>query len=426
MRRRLALLVAATTSVVLLAFTLPLAVLIDRAATNAAITTATDRSQRIVPIVATGNDADVARAVATVADRDFVVRVRMPSGALVGRPFRTPAPPVEADLRSTAVRVLDDGRVILDQPVVREDGTAVISTLMSEAVLDAGVWRAWGVLAALALTLFVLALVVADRLARSLTRPVTDLAVTAERLGRGDLSARVVPDGPDEVREVGQALNRLAARIGELLTHERESVADLSHRLRTPVTALRLDAEALPPGADRDRLSADVDELTRQIDALIQEARRPVREGVDARSDAGAVVAERVDFWAALAEDQGRRVTVSVPPDPCPVRAGLADLEAALDALLGNVLAHTPDGTDLDVTLTADPHGGALLVVTDEGPGFADDDVLGRGVSRAGSTGLGLDIARRTAAASGGDLRIGRSPGGGARVAMRLGPAAEG
>ncbi len=279
MRRRLALLVAATTSVVLLAFTLPLAMLIDRAATSAAITTATDRSQRIVPIVATADEADVARAVATVADRDYVVRVRMPSGKLVGRPFRTAAPPVEADLRATAVRVLDDGRVILDQPVVREDGTAVISTLMSEAVLDAGVWRAWGVLAALAVTLFVLALVVADRLARSLTRPVTDLAVTAERLGRGDLSARVVPDGPDEVREVGHALNTLAARIGELLTHERESVADLSHRLRTPVTALRLDAEALPPGADRDRLSADVDELTRQIDALIREARRPVREG---------------------------------------------------------------------------------------------------------------------------------------------------
>lgn len=424
MRRRLALLVAATTSVVLLAFTLPLAVLIDRAATSAAITTATDRSQRIVPTVATGDETDVARAVATVSDRDYVVRVLMPSGGLVGRPFRTAAPPVENGLRATAVRVLADGRVILDQPVVRQDGTAVISTLMSEAVLDAGVWRAWGVLAALAITLFVLALVVADRLARSLTRPVTDLAVTAERLGRGDLAARVRPDGPDEIREVGQALNRLAARIGELLSHERESVADLSHRLRTPVTALRLDVESMPRGGDRDRLSGDVDELTRQIDALIREARRPEREGVDVRCDACAVVAERVEFWQALAEDQGRLVTVSVPPQPCPVRAGQADLEAALDALLGNVLAHTPDGTALDVALTVDPIGGALLVVTDEGPGFADGDVVGRGESRAGSTGLGLDIARRTAAASGGDLRIGRAPGGGARVAMRLGPPA--
>jgi signal transduction histidine kinase len=421
-RRRLALLVAATTSVVLLAFTLPLAMLIDRAATSAAITTATDRSQRIVPAVAVGSEADIAAAVGSVADRDYVVRVRMPSGTVIGRPFHTRAPAIRTQLTATAVRTLDDGRVILDQPVVRRDGTAVISTLMSESVLDAGVWRAWGVLALLAVTLFVLALVVADRLARTMTRPVTELAVTAERLSRGDLTARVEPGGPDEVREVGVALNRLAARISELLAHERESVADLSHRLRTPVTALRLDVESLPGSEGRDRLTSDVDELTRQIDALIREARRPVREGVEARCDARSVVAERVEFWAALAEDQGRAVALTLPAGPSLVRAGSADLEAALDALLGNVLSHTPDGVGLAVSLMPGPQGTWLLEIDDEGPGFADVGVLDRGDSRAGSTGLGLDIARRTAVASGGDLTIGRSPAGGARVTMRLGP----
>jgi signal transduction histidine kinase len=421
-RRRLALLVAATTSVVLLAFTLPLAVLIDRAATDAAVTSAGDRSQRIVPAVAAGSAADIAQAVATVSDPDYVVRVQLPSGDVIGRPFRTAAPPVDPELRATAVRTLDDGRVILDQPVVRQDGTAVISTLMSENVLDAGVWRAWTVLAVLALTLFGLALLVADRLARSMTRPVAELAVTAERLGRGDLTARVEPAGPDEVREVGVALNQLAARISELLAHEREAVADLSHRLRTPVTALRLDVESLPGSEGRDRLTSDVDELTRQIDALIREARRPVREGVEARCDARAVVAERVEFWAALAEDQGREVALTLPAGSSPVRAGSTDLEATLDALLGNVLAHTPDGAGLAVSLTPGPEGSWLLEIDDEGPGFADSAVLERGDSRAGSTGLGLDIARRTAVASGGDLTIGRSPAGGARVTMRLGP----
>jgi signal transduction histidine kinase len=421
-RRRLALLVAATTSVVLLAFTLPLGLLIDHAATSAAITTATDRSQRIVPAVAVGSDADIAAAVRTVADRDYVVRVRMPSGQVIGRPFHTDVPPIRGTLTATAVRTLDDGRVILDQPVVRQDGTAVISTLMSEHVLDAGVWRAWAVLAALALTLFGLALLVADRLARSMTRPVSELAVTAERLGRGDLAARVQPAGPDEVRDVGVALNQLAARISELLAHEREAVADLSHRLRTPVTALRLDVESLPGSEGRDRLTSDVDELTRQIDALIREARRPVREGVEARCDARAVVAERVEFWAALAEEQGRVVALSLPAGPSPVRAGSTDLETALDALLGNVLSHTPDGAGLAVSLAPGPTGSWLLEVDDDGPGFADSAVLQRGDSRAGSTGLGLDIARRTAVASGGDLTIGRAPGGGARVTMRLGP----
>ena len=422
MRRRLALLVAATTSVVLLAFTLPLAVQIDHAATNAAIASATDRSQRIVPTVADGSETEIRAEVATVSDPDYVVRVQLPSGAVVGRPFHTSVPPVDPALRATAVRVLGDGRVILDQPVVREDGTAVISTLMSEAVLDAGVWRSWAILGGLAVTLFVLSLVVADRLARSMTRPVTELAETAERLGHGDLTARVEPSGPDEVREVGSALNRLAARIGELLTHEREAVADLSHRLRTPVTALRLDVESLPHGPDRDRLTADVDEMTRQIDVLIREARRPVREGVEARSDACAIVRERVEFWQALAEDQGRRVGLSLPDRPCQVRAGAADLEAALDALLGNVIAHTPEGTAMDVTVTTPAAGGAVVMVCDDGPGISDSTVLERGSSPGGSTGLGLDIARRTAAASGGELTVDRSPTGGTRVVMRLGP----
>ena len=86
MRRRLALLVAATTSVVLLAFTLPLAVLIDRAATNAAITIASDRSQRIVPAVAVGSEADDRAARwPRCPTADYVVRVRLPVGRR-GRP----------------------------------------------------------------------------------------------------------------------------------------------------------------------------------------------------------------------------------------------------------------------------------------------------------------------------------------------------
>jgi signal transduction histidine kinase len=136
------------------------------------------------------------------------------------------------------------------------------------------------------------------------------------------------------------------------------------------------------------------------------------------------VVADRVAFWQALAEDQGRVVQLTLPEAACDVRATTPDLEAALDALLGNVIAHTPDGTDFSVSLEPLAEGGGLVVVADEGPGFADGHVVRRGDSRAGSTGLGLDIARRTAAASGGDVRLGRAPGGGARVSMRLGPPA--
>jgi signal transduction histidine kinase len=258
-----------------------------------------------------------------------------------------------------------------------------------------------------------------------MTRPVTDLARTAERLGQGDLDARAEPAGPDEIREVGTALNRLAARIRELLAAERESVADLSHRLRTPVTALRLDAEGLADPEERARLVADVDELTRHVDAVIREARRPVREGVGARCDARGVVADRVAFWQVLADDQDRRLDrdLDLSAGTLPVRASEADLAAALDALLGNVFSHTPDGTSLAVRVRARPGGGAEVAVRDHGPGFADDDVMHRGESRSGSTGLGLDIARRTAVASGGRLEVRPAAEGGVEVVLLLGPA---
>jgi signal transduction histidine kinase len=414
MRRRLALLVVATTSVVLLAFLLPLAVLVSRAAESNAISDATSRSQVVVSAVASGADA---------AEVDAVARQLAADGLQV---TVTQTDATSAAARRATVDRTDDGGALLRQPVAVEGRTVVVETLVPRDQLREGVLRAWLVLGLLGVVLVSFSLVVADRLARSMTAPITELAGAAHQLAHGDLDARVEPGGPEEVREVGNAINLLAARIGELLAGERESVADLSHRLRTPVTALRLEVESLPPGADRERVTAAVDDLARQVDGLIREARRPVREGVEARCDARVVVAERVAFWQPLAEDQGREVRLRLPPAPCPVRTSGSDLEAALDALLGNVIAHTPEGAGLSVAVDRDGVGDVLVVVTDEGPGFADRSVLRRGESRAGSTGLGLDIARRTATAAGGDLRVDDAPGGGGRVTMRLGPPAAG
>ena len=105
--------------------------------------------------------------------------------------------------------------------------------------------RAWLLLGGVSLLLLLLSVLVADQLARSLVRPLTALAQASDRLAAGDLFARAAVAGPSEVRRAGAGLNRLAVRIGELLAHERETVADLSHRLRTPLTALRIDAESL-------------------------------------------------------------------------------------------------------------------------------------------------------------------------------------
>lgn len=423
MRRQIWLLVAATTSLVMLAFVVPLAVLVERTADSAAIVAATGRSQSVVPLVAAEDDRAAAVAARAATRGGFSVIVRLPNSHTVGVPraqWRGGEP--AADIRSTTIRRLPDNSAVVDQPVFRSDGTAVISARVSEAVLNQDVARTWIILALLGIALVALSLFVADRLARSMTRPVSELAAAADRLGKGHLNTTVVPDGPPEIREVGSAMNTLARRIRTLLANERESVADLSHRLRTPVTALRLDAEALHDREERARLTADVDALVKQVDAVIAHARRPVRKdaAVMAVSDLAAVVKERMAFWQVLAEEQSRQARAEVPAEPCLVGARRDDVVAALDALLDNVFAHTPEGTGFRVTVSPEPSGGATLSVGDDGPGFADSSVMARGESRAGSSGLGLDIAQRLARDSGGSAHI-EANGAGTVVRLRLG-----
>ena len=418
MRRQITLLVAATTSIVLLAFLLPAASLVVRVAEARALDGGQAQLQVLIPSVGLDQQADVAAAVAATAGSPRQVSVRWVDGTWLGPTGALG----DADAPVTADVVEGGDGTRLVQPVRRGDGTAVIEVLVPAAQLRAGVTRTWLVLGGLGLVLLVLALAVADRLARSLTRPVTELASTAERLGTGDLTARAAIAGPPEVQAVGLAVNRLAARIGELLSAERETAADLAHRLRTPLTALRLEVESLGPG-DRDRVLDDVDALGRGIDEVIAEARRPVREGLAAGCDAATVVADRVRFWSVLAEEEGRAVTVDLAAAPLPVRVSAADLAAAVDAVLGNVFAHTPEGAAFGVTVRSSPRGGAEVVVRDTGPGVPDAaGALLRGSSGGGSTGLGLDIARRTARASGGTLDLSSSTAG-TTVTLTLGPA---
>ncbi len=425
MRRKLALLVAATTSLVLIAFLVPLGYLVQVVAADRAINAATREAEGIAPIVATVDRDVLQLALIQVAhdDRDdYPLTVFLPDGMVLGEPAR----------RSTAVDLAASGRSLVAEAGAGREilvavqgvdgGTAVVRSFVTGEALNQGVARAWLVLGALGLALLGLGVLVADRLARTLVKPMQALADVSHRLGAGELEARVRPAGPRELRAVGEAVNRLAGRIGELLAIEREAVADLSHRLRTPLTALRLDAEALPNPDDATRFGADVDALTRVVDDVIHEARRPVREGVRAFCDAAAVVADRLAFWSALAQEEDREVIMQLPPNPVSVRLSDMDLSAAVDALLGNVFAHTPAGTAFAVRLHVDEDSRVVLTITDDGPGFGKD-LIQRG-SSGKSTGLGLDIVRRTAEASGGGIRIGATPGAfttGANVTVELG-----
>jgi signal transduction histidine kinase len=274
-------------------------------------------------------------------------------------------------------------------------------------------------LAVLSGSLILIAIVVADRLGRSIVEPVRELSATAAVLGEGNLDARVTPSGPPEVQEVAIELNDLADRIVRLLRMEREAAADLSHRLRTPLTAVRLDAEALEPGPGAQRLLDDLDELERTVDFVIREARRPGRTDAAADCDLGTVAAERVDFWKVLAEEQERELEFMSDGEPAPIALGADDTMAMIDALIGNVFAHTNEGTNFTVAVASVDTTEIMLIVDDQGPGFGAE-MAERGLSTGGSTGLGLDIADRTAAAAGGRLTIGTSGSGGGRVTVTL------
>ena len=424
MRLRVGLLVVATTSLVLVSFLVPLALVLRTLAADRAVSAATAEAQSMAPLVTTLATASLRLTVDQVnAETSTPLTVFLPSGAEIGQ-----TAPVSA-----AVRLARNGRSFSaeapggEQVLVAVEGlasgTAVIRAFVPDPVLRHGVTRAWLLLGGVGLLLLVLSVLVADQLARSLVRPLVALARVADLLAAGDLAARAAVAGPPEVRRAATGLNRLAARIGELLAHERETVADLSHRLRTPLTALRIDAESLRDSAERERLVIDAGAVERTVSEIIREARRPGKAGGGASvtCDASRVIAERSAFWQPLAEDQDRRMAVEVAAGPMPLLVSADDLATCVDALLGNVFAHTPEGTACAVRLSRRAGGGAWLVVSDDGPGFGAADPTTRGQSSGGSTGLGLDIARRTAEASGGTLIIGRSASGGGSVTLGLG-----
>jgi signal transduction histidine kinase len=400
MRRWLALLVAATTSLVLIALLVPMALLIRAVAENGAMNRATTAAESVALAVGT---SELPFAVERVSRP---VTVFLPGGRTLGAPAeRSEAVRLAATGRSVTAEV-DDGREVLAS-VQSPQGTVVIRVFVGDDELLRGVPAAWAALLVLGLALVVLGIALADRLALAVTRPVDGLARVSHRLAGGDLEARAEPGGPPEVRSVALALNHLAGRIGDLLAAERESVADLSHRLRTPLTGLRLDAESLRDPEEAARIGARVDALERAVSAVITDARR--RSAERGTCDATAVVGERVRFWSVLADDQGRAVTVTLPEEELTVAVGAEALSACVDALLGNVFAHTPEGVSFAVRLAPHPSG-AVLVVSDTGDGF-DPALLERGNSAGGSTGLGLDIARRTAESSGGRLSVSSSGG---------------
>ena len=425
MRRRLTILSLATTGLVVIALVVPLALLVREQARDRAISAAETTAQSTASLVAlvmavaddpaqvTGPALD--DALGSLEPGTVVV---LDDGFVVGEPIASQPNLVE---RARSLGATVSGAVgsawEVALPVVGREGTTVVDVYVPEVELQRGVGSAWLLLGLLAVVLVVAAVLLADRLGRRLVEPVAELARSANRMAEGDLSVRLPPLQPDEVGEVGEAFNYLAARLGGLLTAERESVADLSHRLRTPLTSLRLQAEALTDAGEREQLMSQVDRLEKAVSQLIETARNPAADEPGAcRLD--EVVTKRVMFWSVLADSQRRDFADDLRSGDAVVAIGPEAVETMVDLLLENVFTHTPAGTPLDVSTFVESSE-AVIEVADRGPGFGAEQVE-RGVGSGASTGLGLDIARRLAESAGGGLSTDDRQGGGAIVRARL------
>ena len=299
-----------------------------------------------------------------------------------------------------------NGIVYVAVPVSVGGGAVLVAR--SDEPIDHRVHQFWLVLVGLGVSVLGVSLAISSRLSRWVVDPLRRLDQQAAALGQGQMSARAdTAHGPPEVVALADTFNEMADRLDELVTSQRRFVADASHQLRTPLTALRLRLETLGPesAATRDAALDEVARLTRLVDGLLSLARaegaRPVREPVSVT----AVLAERHEAWLPLATEQRVGLDLDMSGSAS-VTAQLVPghLEQILDNLIDNALDVSPP--DSTVILRSARVGGYVEIhVIDEGPGMTEEErrdafapfwqsATGR---RAGSSGLGLAIAQQLA-----------------------------
>lgn len=303
----------------------------------------------------------------------------------------------------------------------------VLLVAESEGPVDHDIGRDWLRLATAGIVLLAAAVVVGVVVARSLSRPLGDVERSVEEIGRGDLQARAPEDrGPEELRALGRTVNTMADRMSELVDAQRAFVADASHQLRSPMTALRLRLENLEStlepvtAAELGLAIAETDRLGRLVDGLLALARAEGARPALLDVDVDQVVEDRLVAWSALAAERGVEIVDARQPHSSGrrVRAGDGHLDQILDNFLANALEATPAGGAVTLSVDEDARGLAVRV-RDTGPGMSAEDRqrafdrFWRRSSDQSGTGLGLAIVAQLARAAGGSAWLEAAPTGG-------------
>jgi two-component system, OmpR family, sensor kinase len=281
---------------------------------------------------------------------------------------------------------------------------------------------------AVSIGLLIALLVLMTLLIRQGLRPLEDMAREADAIAAGDLTRRVQPtEGDGEIARLGRALNGMLAQIETAFAQRalsedrlRSFLADASHELRTPLTSIRgyaelLRKDALGDGTDRDRALSRIEKEAARMGSLVGDMAVLAREGEGPepsrhRVDLAAVAAEAVADAKAI--DGNRSITLHAPGE-VPVFGDDARLEQMVHNLVGNALAHTPEGTPVEVEVDVRDER-AVLEVSDRGPGMDRDQAdhvfdrfyRGHGNRDDGGSGLGLFIVATLARTFGGSASV--------------------
>jgi signal transduction histidine kinase len=332
----------------------------------------------------------------------------------------------------------DSTPLVLAEPVLA-DGEVHGAVL---TVSDTGAERAdvlwwWLLLAAGGILAFTLALAVAIPVVRWILRPVHRLDDATGALVASVVSGREAEPvgesgGPPELRQLGRSFDRMASSVSGALAAQRAFVADASHQLRNPLTALKIRLGNLeghvddePAAADLEAARVDAGRLHQILDGLLSMARAEASGGELDPVVLDEVVADRVADWGVVGEARDVRLVVETSGDGARVGMPPRGAETILDALLDNALKFTAAGTEILVAV-ARSGDRVRLSVRDHGPGLPPEE-LDRALDRfwrspahqnVPGSGLGLAIVSEIVAHSDGELQLDLPEGGGLRITM--------